>query len=66
VFLRVRATRALGSRPGIVERHPFLVGLTASALVTFLRRRQPTAAKTAADATPQEDSEARESDQSLG
>lgn len=40
VYLRARATRGHGRRPGLVERHPFLVGLTVSAATTFWRRRR--------------------------
>jgi diacylglycerol kinase (ATP) len=52
VFLRVRASRALGRRTSLVERHPFLVGLTTGALVTFLKKRRRTATDILADTVP--------------
>jgi hypothetical protein len=60
VFLRVRASRAIGHRPGLIERHPFLIGLTAGALVSFLKRRRRTTEEVIADAGSEEEREGRE------
>ena len=55
VYFRARTTRALGRRPGLVARHPFLVGLTVGAVTTFWRRRSsPCLPADAAPAEPPE------------
>jgi YegS/Rv2252/BmrU family lipid kinase len=64
VYLRARTTRALDRRPGLVARHPFLVGLMVGAVTTFWKRRRTPSACSAADTALPEPPETASEEQS--